>query len=95
MRRCWDPRSKQRQRYLAVIDGSKALRAGEERVFDEPVEVQRCQIHKRRNLKEYLPENCQKDYHRRMRNAYAMNNCAQAKRLTVESGACDAAFDWG
>src|ERR1700747_2683835 len=27
-----------------------------ERVFGEQVEVQRCQIHKRRNVKEYLPE---------------------------------------
>jgi Transposase, Mutator family len=62
-----------------VIDGSKALRAGVERVFGEQVEVQRCQIHKRRNVKEYLPENCQKDYDRRMRNAYAMNHYAEAK----------------
>lgn len=68
-----------RRRYLVVIDGSKALRAGVERVFGEQVEVQRCQIHKRRNIKEYLPENCQKDYDRRMRNAYAMSNYAEAK----------------
>ena len=67
------------RRYLVVIDGSKALRAGVERVFGDQVEVQRCQIHKRRNVKEYLPENCQKDYDRRMRNAYAMNNYADAK----------------
>ena len=69
-----------KQRYLVVMDGSKALRAGVERVFGDQVEVQRCQIHKRRNVKEYLPENCQKDYDRRMRNAYAMNNYTQAKR---------------
>jgi len=67
------------RRYLVVMDGSKALRAGVERVFGEQAEVQRCQIHKRRNVKEYLPENCQKDYDRRMRNAYAMNNYADAK----------------
>jgi transposase-like protein len=67
------------RRYLVVIDGSKALRAGVERVFGEQVEVQRCQIHKRRNVREYLPENCQKDYDRRMRNAYAMNNYTEAK----------------
>jgi len=67
------------RRYLVVIDGSKALRAGVERVFGERVEVQRCQIHKRRNVKEYLPENCQRDYDRRMRNAYAMNNYTEAK----------------
>ena len=67
------------RRYLVVIDGSKALRAGVERVFGEQVEVQRCQIHKRRNVREYLPENCQRDYDRRMRNAYAMSNYAEAK----------------
>jgi putative transposase len=49
------------RRYRVVIDGSKALRAGLERVFGDHVEVQRCQIHKRRNVKEYLPENCQKE----------------------------------
>ncbi|MGB8438531.1 MAG: transposase, partial [Candidatus Acidiferrales bacterium] len=67
------------RRYLVVLDGSKALRAGVERVFGDRVEVQRCQIHKRRNVREYLPENCQRDYHRRMRNAYAMNNYTEAK----------------
>ena len=50
-----------------------------ERVFGEQVEVQRCRIHKRRNVREYLPESCQKDYDRRMRNAYAMNNYTEAK----------------
>ena len=68
-----------KRRYLVVIDGSKALRSGVERVFGQQVEVQRCQIHKRRNVKEYLPENCQKDYDRRMRNAYAINNDVEAK----------------
>jgi putative transposase len=67
------------RRYLVVIDGSKALRAGVERVFGDRVEVQRCQIHKRRNVREYLPENCQKDYDRRMRNGYAMSNYTEAK----------------
>jgi hypothetical protein len=67
------------RRYLLVIDGSKALRAGVQRVFGEQAEVQRCQIHKRRNVKEHLPENCQKDYDRRIRNAYAMTNYADAK----------------
>jgi hypothetical protein len=33
----------------------------------------------RRNVKEYLPENCQRDYDRRMRNAYAMSSYAEAK----------------
>jgi len=54
---------------LFVIDGPKALRAGIERVFGPSSEVQRCQIHKRRKVKAHLPENVQRDYHRRISNA--------------------------
>ncbi len=67
------------RRYLFVIDGAKALRAGIERVFGERAEVQRCQIHKRRNVAEHLPKNAQGDYGRRIRNAYAMTQYAAAK----------------
>ncbi len=67
------------QRYLFVIDGAKALRAAIERVFGNRAEVQRCQLHKRRNVKEYLPKNAQGDYDRRIRNAYAMTEYAAAK----------------
>ena len=67
------------RRYLFVIDGAKALRAGIERVFGERAEVQRCQIHKRRNVKEHLPKSAQRDYDRRIRNAYALTEYAAAK----------------
>jgi len=67
------------RRYLFVIDGAKALRAGIERVFGNRAEVQRCQLHKRRNVKEYLPKNAQGDYDRRLRNAYSMTSYAEAK----------------
>ncbi|MFZ0335691.1 MAG: IS256 family transposase [Candidatus Acidiferrales bacterium] len=67
------------RRYLFVIDGAKALRAGIERVFGERAEVQRCQIHKRRNVKEHLPKSAQGDTDRRIRNAYAMTEYAAAK----------------
>lgn len=67
------------RRYLFVIDGAKALRAAIERVFGGRAEVQRCQLHKRRNVQEYLPKNAQGDYDRRIRNAYAMTNYAEAK----------------
>jgi len=66
-------------RYLFVIDGAKALRAGIERVFGERAEVQRCQIHKRRNVAEHLPKSAQGDTVRRIRNAYAMKDYAAAK----------------
>jgi transposase-like protein len=67
------------RRYLFVIDGAKALRAGIERVFGERAEVQRCQIHKRRNVKEHLPKGAQADTDRRIRNAYAMTEYAATK----------------
>jgi transposase-like protein len=67
------------RRYLFVIDGAKALRAAIARVFGERGEVQRCQLHKRRNVVERLPKNCQRDYDRQMRNAYAMTGYAEAK----------------
>jgi transposase-like protein len=67
------------RRYLFVIDDAKALRAAIERVFGERAEVQRCQLHKRRNVAEYLPQGAQSDYDRGIRNAYAMTGCAEAK----------------
>jgi len=50
-----------------VIDRSKELRTRLERIFSDRVDVQRCQIHKRWNVKENLPKNCQKDYDRASR----------------------------
>lgn len=67
------------RRYLVVIDGAKALRKGIEKVFGQRAEVQRCQVHKRRNAKAHLPQNTQRDYERRMQNAYAMTGYAAAK----------------
>ena len=67
------------RRCLFVIDGAKALRAAIERVFGDRAEVQRCQIHKRRNVKDHLPKLAQGDTDRRIRNAYALTNYAEAK----------------
>ena len=67
------------RRYLFVLDGSKALRVGVEKVFGERAEVQRCQLHKRRNVKDHLPEACRADYDRQLRNAYAMASYEDAQ----------------
>jgi len=40
--------------------------------FAVRAEMQRCQIHKRRNVKEHLPKSAHGDTDRRIRNAYAM-----------------------
>ncbi len=41
--------------------------------------MQRCQIHKRRNVEEHLSKSAQGDTDRRIRNAYAMTGYAAAK----------------
>jgi transposase-like protein len=69
----------QQRRYLFVLDGSKALRAAVDKVFGTRAEVQRCQLHKRRNVRDHLPEGCRADYDRQLRNAYAMASYEDAK----------------
>ncbi len=54
---------------LVVIDGSKALRRTVLDVFDHPV-IQRCQLHKLRNVRDRLPERLRTPVERRMRTAY-------------------------
>lgn len=41
---------------LVVIDGAKALRAGVQEVFGDFAAVQRCTLHKRRNVADHLPD---------------------------------------
>ncbi len=41
---------------LAVLDGAKALAAGVKKVFGDKAQIQRCTLHKRRNVKGYLPK---------------------------------------
>jgi transposase-like protein len=41
---------------LVVIDGAKALAAGVREVFGAKAAIQRCTLHKRRNLADHLPD---------------------------------------
>jgi putative transposase len=54
---------------LVVIDGAKAGRRAVTEVFDHPV-IQRCQLHKLRNLTDRLPDAVASTVARRMRRAY-------------------------
>jgi putative transposase len=65
--------------YLFVLDGSKALRAAVARLFGSDVLVQRCQVHKRRNVKEQLPPEHQSAIDARIRAAYNMADYNKAK----------------
>jgi transposase-like protein len=54
---------------LVGIDGGKALHAGIVAVFDHPV-IQRCQMHKLRNVADKLPDDLAKTVTKKMRAAY-------------------------
>lgn len=54
---------------LVVLDGSKALRRAVLDVFDHPV-IQRCQLHKIRNVRDRLPLKLRAAAEKRMRDAY-------------------------
>ena len=51
---------------LFVLDGAKALVAGVKRVFGQQAVIQRCQIHKRRNVQAHLPERHHPELDRRL-----------------------------
>ncbi len=54
---------------LVVIDGAKALAAAVRAVFDRPV-IQRCQLHKIRNVEHRLPDALASTVTKKMRAAY-------------------------
>jgi putative transposase len=54
---------------LVVIDGAKALRRAVTEVFNHPV-IQRCQLHKLRNVTDRLPDALASVVAKRMRRAY-------------------------
>jgi len=67
-----------KQRRLFIIDGAKALASAIRKKFPSS-EIHRCQIHKRRNVVDHLPEAHQASIERRLKAAYAMSSYKDAK----------------
>ena len=65
---------------LYVLDGSKALAKAVRRHAGEAALVQRCQFHKRENVKNHLPAQYQGMAEHKMKRAYGMKHYADAKR---------------
>ena len=63
---------------LVGLDGSKALRKAVVDVLDHPV-IQRCQLHKVRNVKDHLPQRLRSSVGRRMTDAYHTSSALQAE----------------
>ena len=68
------------QSMLFVIDGGKALRRAIRMVFGKRALVQRCQIHKMRNVTGHLPKEMHRTTRQAMREAYASASFKTAKR---------------
>src|SRR3989442_1014693 len=65
---------------LYILDGGKALHAAVRRHAGEAASIQRCQVHKKRNVVDHLPEEYKTDVKKKLQNAYAMADYADAKR---------------
>jgi putative transposase len=65
---------------LACLDGARALHRAVLDVFDAPV-IQRCQLHKIRNVRDKLPQRLRPGVERRMRAAYRADSALAAEAL--------------
>jgi putative transposase len=65
---------------LYVLDGGKALQAALHKMAGPCALIQRCQVHKMRNVIDHLSEEHQTAIRCKLRNAYALRDHADAKR---------------
>src|SRR5438270_2137417 len=66
---------------LFIVDGAKALTGAIRRTFGRDTPIQRCQIHKARNITERLPKALQAPVRRALRQAWELDDAAKAERL--------------
>jgi putative transposase len=66
---------------LFMIDGAKALNKVIRRTFRAQTPIQRCQIHKARNLIERLPKPLHASVRRALRQAWELDDADKAERL--------------
>jgi len=65
---------------LVVIDGGKGLHSAVRQVFGEWALIQRCQVHKMRNVLDQLPESRRPFVRAAIRRAYAMDDADKAEK---------------
>src|SRR5260370_10057522 len=69
-------------RRLFVIDGAKALSNAIRRTFGRDTAIQRCQIHKARNILERLPKSMHASGRRVLRQAWEIDDAERAETLS-------------
>lgn len=65
---------------LCVIDGGKGIRKALRDVLGHLAVIQRCTVHKRRNVREHLPKHRQKSVDRQISDAYASKTADTARK---------------
>ncbi len=66
---------------LFIIDGAKALSKAIRRTFGRDTPIQRCQVHKARNITERLPKPLHALVRRTLRQAWELDDAAKAEHL--------------
>jgi transposase-like protein len=69
---------------LFVVDGGKGLRKAIREVFGKRAEVQRCTIHKKRNVEEKLPDSLKKEFREKFNAAYSKKTHRDAVKAFAE-----------
>ncbi len=72
---------------LFVLDGSKALRKAVLAAWGRYAVVQRCQVHKKRNIEAHVPDRHWDEIRRRLNDAYNETDHARAIRLLKNTAA--------
>jgi len=68
------------EKYLFILDRSKALARGVKSRFGKQTLIQRCRLHKERNIKKYLPKGYHKVLSLKLKTAWGMADYAEAKK---------------
>jgi putative transposase len=66
---------------LFIIDGAKALSKAIRRTFGRASAIQRCQVHKARNIMERLPKSLHASVRRVLRQAWELDDADKAEKL--------------
>jgi transposase-like protein len=66
---------------LFIIDGAKALTKAIRRTFGAAAAIQRCQVHKARNIMERLPKSLHASVRRVLRQAWELDDADKAEKL--------------
>jgi len=67
--------------WLFIIDGAKALSKAIRRTFGKDTPIQRCQVHKARNITERLPKPLHAAVRKTLRQAWEQDDALKAERL--------------